>query len=144
MELIKTAGIDGIILDYYGVAGSNGDIESLQINSDKVIQAVHRHDLKFIIMEGFFCFFLRSYRKMKLNSEKMEDRFARGVNDVLQNVQYIKENYMSLSSYALDEKNQPWLMIYGPNSNLTDDDWNNVLGNESVRFITHSFNLGVF
>ena len=58
MELIKTAGIDGIILDYYGVAGSNGDIESLQINSDKVIQAVHRHNLKFIIMESFSDFSL--------------------------------------------------------------------------------------
>ena len=73
----------------------------------------------------------------------MEDRFARGANDVLQNVQYIKDNYMSLSSYALDEQNQPWLMIYGPNSDLTDSEWQSVIGNESVRFITHSFNKGV-
>ena len=51
MELMKTAGIDGIILDWYGVKGSNGDIEQLKLNSDEVIKAVHRNNMKFIIME---------------------------------------------------------------------------------------------
>ena len=47
---MKLAGVDGIILDWYGIHGSNGDIESLQRNSIKVIEAIHRHDLKFCIM----------------------------------------------------------------------------------------------
>ena len=48
---------------------------------------------------------------------------------------------MALPSYAMDENtNQPWLMIYGPNSELTDNDWDAILGNESMHIVTHAFN----
>ena len=48
---------------------------------------------------------------------------------------------MALPSYAIDENtNQPWLMVYGPNSALTDADWNSVLGSETLRIITHAWN----
>ena len=37
MELMKLANVDGIILDWYGEVGSNGDIDQLLSNSNAVI-----------------------------------------------------------------------------------------------------------
>ena len=47
---MKLAGVDGIILDWYGIAGKNGDIDKLERNSEKIIEVLQHHDLKFVIM----------------------------------------------------------------------------------------------
>jgi len=78
--LMKASGITGIILNWYGIAGSNGDIQSLLTNSNAIIAALEKTDLKFAIM--------------------MEDRFARSIEDARRNVEYIQMNYFSKSCYA--------------------------------------------
>ena len=75
-----------------------------------------------------------------LNRQQLEDRFSRGANDVLLNYQLVQDEYFPLPTYARDENNKPWIFVYGPNSDLTDLEWESIVNSDEVRLITHSFN----
>ena len=117
-ELMKLAKVDGIILDWYGEVGSNGDIDQtgfqVEFNSPKIPivpnssyferpdsptlddlhhgkDACDRHGMKFII--------------------KMEDRFARSEqleSDVEHNVRYIRNRSLPHTNIKLKKLKLPY------------------------------------
>src|SRR3954468_10841833 len=53
--LMKYAGIDGVMIDWYGAQGTNGDVNSLRVNSENLIRNVDDFGLKFgVVMEDRF------------------------------------------------------------------------------------------
>jgi len=119
--LMKAAGITGIIIDWYGAKGTNGDIDSLLTNSNAIIEALEQHNLKFAIM--------------------MEDQFAGSIEDSKDNVAYVKDNYFNRANYARDEEGKPFLMVFGPQTFETEAEWNEILFNtgEPVTFLTLNY-----
>jgi hypothetical protein len=108
MLLMKVAGIDGVIVDWYGKNGSNGDINSLLAASNKIISKVPNFGLKFAV--------------------DLEDRFATSVNDVKVNVDYAKQNYFTNPAYIrAGADNKPLLPVFGPIKYQTPSQWTTIL-----------------
>lgn len=106
--LMKLAGIDGVTIDWYGTAGSNGDIESLLASSNAIVAGVKKFGMKFAVV--------------------LEDRFATSSKDVATNVEYLKHNYFSRKEYIrLGADNDPLLMVFGPITQQKPDDWKDIL-----------------
>src|SRR4029453_8483123 len=59
--LMKYAGVDGVLIDWYGVQGSNGDINSLLAASNALVNKTNSFGLDFGVV--------------------LEDRFARNIAD---------------------------------------------------------------
>ncbi len=76
--LMKYAGIDGVIIDWYGTQGTNPDIDRLLINSNALIDRVDDFGLSFAVV--------------------LEDRFAASTQDVAANVGYIGENISPINA----------------------------------------------
>ena len=123
--LMKTAGIDGIIIDWYGVQGTNGDIGGLLRNSDAIANQIHNYGLEFAVM--------------------LEDRFSANIQDAVANVAYCRDNYFNLTSYARDDQtNEPWFFNFGPITFEFPSAWNQILSaaGEPVQFLPLQYQSG--
>ena len=123
--LMKAAGIDGIIIDWYGVQGTNGDIGGLLRNADAIANTVHTYGLDFAVM--------------------LEDRFSANINDAVANVAYCRDNYFHLPSYARDAaSNEPWFFNFGPITFEIPSAWNQILSaaGEPVQFLPLKYQSG--
>jgi hypothetical protein len=108
MLLMKVSGVDGVIVDWYGKNGTNGDINSLLTASNKIISKVPNYGMKFAV--------------------DLEDRFAASVNDVKVNVDYAKQNYFTNPAYiraGADDK--PLLPVFGPARYQQPSQWTTIL-----------------
>jgi hypothetical protein len=108
--LMKYAGIDGILLDWYGQKGSNGDIGSLLTNSNAAVKAVEQTGLKFAVV--------------------LEDRFATSIEDVKANVKYLHQNYFVKPEY-ITVGSSPLLAVFGPINYQTPAQWTEILAASS-------------
>jgi hypothetical protein len=85
--LMKLSGVDGLMIDWYGVQGTNGDIGSLLNNSNSIINKVDDVGLGFSVV--------------------LEDRFSttshnNGVPDINKgkaNLAYLRDNYFNRPEY---------------------------------------------
>lgn len=102
--LMKYAGIDGLLLNWYGTEGMNQDIDSLLQNSNAIIDGVEDLGMEFSVV--------------------MEDRFADEedpFDDIKANILYLSQNYYNKSSYVkVDGK--PLTLIFGPHES-GDQEW---------------------
>ncbi|MEM7454385.1 MAG: hypothetical protein AAF456_08510 [Planctomycetota bacterium] len=116
--LMRLCGIKGILIDWYGVQGRNGDIESLLRNSNAIVDATERYGLEFAIV--------------------LEDQFARSANDITVNVNWLQEYYFGRSNYIrVGEENKPLLMVFGPQFAQQPEQWGSILNdlNEPVALM---------
>ncbi|MBB6463290.1 glycoside hydrolase family 71/99 protein [Flammeovirga kamogawensis] len=94
--LMKYAGIDGLLINWYGTEGTNQDIDSLLQNSNAIIEELDDVGLNFSVV--------------------MEDRFANEVtpfDDITANIKYLSDNYYGRDEYIrIDGK--PLTLIFGP------------------------------
>jgi hypothetical protein len=135
--LMKYSGIDGVMIDWYGVQGANGDVDSLRVNSENLIRNVDDYGLKFGVV--------------------LEDNFSTfGINGtpdiakVSANVDYLRHNpnpamYPNYPGYFENPAyirygagNDPLLMNFGPIRFHQPNQWTQILANagEDVSFLT--------
>lgn len=121
--LMKHCGIDGILMNWYGTIGTNGDIDVLLENSNTIVDASEALDMDFSVI--------------------MEDRFVgteNGLNPVdyvYINIEYLKENYFTRPNFIRTEENKPFFGIFGPLEISSESDWNYALSaaGEEVIFL---------
>ncbi|MCA9238228.1 MAG: hypothetical protein KDA44_22300 [Planctomycetales bacterium] len=123
--LMKLAGIDGVLIDWYGVQGTNGDIGSLLANSNALVDRVDDFGLNFGVV--------------------LEDRFAANVSQASANVAYLRDNYFNQSSYIRSGAgDDPLLLTFGPITFQQESQWTQILSQagEDVDLLTLWYESG--
>ena len=134
--LMKYAGIDGVMIDWYGVQGTNGDVGSLRVNSENLIRNVDDFGLKFGVV--------------------MEDRFWGSLSTAQANVEYLRHNpnpaqYPNYPGYFENPAyirrgpgNDPLVMNFGPITFQQPSQWTQILAQagEDVDFLTLEYQMG--
>ena len=116
--MMKMAGVDGVIIDWYGVQGTNGDIGSLINASNALVDKVDDFGMDFAVC--------------------LEDRFSANVNQAKANVAYLRDNYFNQPDYIrLDAGQNPLLLNFGPITFQNASDWTQILSQagEDVDFL---------
>lgn len=117
--LMKLSGVDAVSIDWYGVAGSNGDIDNLLTNANALIDRVGDFGLEFNVV--------------------LEDRFARSVQDVKTNVAYLRDHYFNRPEYLrVGAADNPLLKVFGPATVRDPAEWPAILAEagEDVELLT--------
>jgi hypothetical protein len=117
--LMKLAGVDGVLIDWYGQAGTNGDVASLLTNSNALIDKVDDFGMQFGVI--------------------LEDRFAGTIANAKTNVAYLRDHYFNNPAYIrLGAGDDPLLGVFGPITFQTPSQWTEILGQagEDVNFAT--------
>jgi Glycosyl hydrolase family 99 len=132
MLLMKYSGIDGVMVDWYGVAGTNGDINSLLNASNAIVNKTG----SFGIGAGVV----------------LEDNFAsntantsQAVANVQTNVNYLRDNYFNKPNYIkYGASNGPLLFNFGPQKLTQESEWTQVFSSAGVdpEFLTLNYNDG--
>jgi len=108
MLLLKYSGVDGVMIDWYGAQGSNGDVGSLLNASNAIVNQTGTFGLGFSVV--------------------LEDRFARNISDEQANMHYLRDNYFNRSNYVrAGANNDPLLPIFGPITFQTQSQWSQLL-----------------
>lgn len=106
--LMKLSGIDGILINWYGIAGTNTDIHDLLVSSDSIVSRAANFGMQFAVV--------------------MEDRFSSSIDDVKKNMNYLKSNYFKREEYIkYGSENQPLVCIFGPITFEQNAEWNKIL-----------------
>ena len=106
--LMKLSGIDGIMVDWYGVQGTNGDINSLLTNSNAVVNKTDSFGLDFSVV--------------------MEDRFSANIGQAQANVAYLRDNYFNKPNYIkVNPAKGPLLGVFGPITFQQESQWTTIL-----------------
>lgn len=123
--LMKLAGIDGVLIDWYGVEGANGDVASLLTNSNAIVNQVAHYGMAFGVV--------------------LEDRFSTvGINgpaDITKaeaNLAYLRDNYFNRPEYIRTAaSDDPLLPIFGPITFEQEAQWTQILASagEDVEFL---------
>jgi hypothetical protein len=119
MLLMKYAGVDGVLLDWYGVQGTNGDIGSLLTSSNAIVGRTDDFGLNFGVV--------------------MEDRFSANVDQAKANVGYLRDHYFNQPNYIRQgAAADPLLMVFGPITFQQPAQWTDILSaaGEDVEFLT--------
>jgi hypothetical protein len=125
--LMKLSGVDGVMIDWYGVQGTNGDLVNLLTSSNAIIDQVDDFGLRFGVV--------------------MEDRFSRvssgsstpDVDKGKANMAYLRDHYFSNPSYIRQNANDdPLVGVFGPITFQTPSQWTQILAEagEDVDFNT--------
>ncbi len=104
--LMKYSGIDGVLINWYGTQGTNGDIGLLLENSNAIIDRVDESGMEFAVV--------------------LEDRFAASKEDVKANVAYLGNNYYSHQQY-IHQADRPMTLIFGPITINGASNWTEIL-----------------
>jgi hypothetical protein len=123
--LMKLSGVDGVLIDWYGVQGSNGDIDDLLTSSNALIDKTDDFGLSFGVV--------------------MEDRFSESEADVEANLTYLKDNYFTKPQYIkAGTNNSPLLAIFGPVTFQSASQWTTMLpsAGADVEFLTLWYESG--
>ena len=112
--LMKLAGVDGIMIDWYGTAGNVPDIPSLLSNSNAIISRTAQSGLNFGLV--------------------IEDRFTGGDLSIQTNsMQYIKDNYFTKPNFArFGTDNAGLVGIFGPIAIQTEAGWNTIFSGANL------------
>jgi len=123
--LMKLSGIDGVLVNWYGTVGSNGDVKDLLKSSDSIISYTDDFGLEFAVV--------------------MEDRFSRSVDDVKANMAYLRNNYFTRPEYIrMGPDENPLVCIFGPITFEDPDTWTNIMpsAGEELEFLTLWYESG--
>jgi hypothetical protein len=125
--LMKYAGVDGVMIDWYGVQGTNGDIGNLLTNSNAIVDRVDDVGLKFgVILEDRFA-------TVSSNNQTPDIAKAKA------NVAYLKNNYFNNPAYIRQNAgDDPLLGVFGPIRFQSEAQWTEILAEagEPVDFLT--------
>ena len=121
--LMKYSGIDGVLINWYGKVGTNGDIDVLLENSNAIVNASDALNMDFSVI--------------------MEDRFVGNENSlnpvdyVHINIEYLKNNYFTKNNFIRTNTGKPLFGIFGPIEIFGESDWNYALtaAGEEVIFL---------
>src|SRR5688572_7085284 len=116
--LMKLSGIDGVIMDWYGSEGSNGDVGSLLNNSNALINRTAAVGVKFSLI--------------------LEDRFWGNIQHARNSLAYARNNYFNRSNYIRHGAgNDPLVGVFGPITHQSPSAWSDILSNagEDVEFL---------
>jgi hypothetical protein len=119
MLLMKYAGVDGLMLNWYGVEGTNGDIGSLLSASNAIVDGTADFGLNFGVV--------------------MEDRFSANIDQAKANVGYLRDHYFNRPNYIrLGAAADPLLTVFGPITFQQPAQWTQILAEagEDVEFLT--------
>ena len=123
--LMKYAGIDGVLINWYGSAGSNGDLEDLLKSSDSIVSFTDDFGMQFGVV--------------------LEDRFSASIDDVKENFAYLRENYFTREEYIrLGEAQEPLVAIFGPITFQDQAAWDEILpsAGEEIELLTLWYESG--
>jgi Glycosyl hydrolase family 99 len=127
MLLMKYSGVDGILIDWYGVQGTNGDVGSLLNNSNAAIAKVDDFGLRFgVVMEDRF-------------STVSSSNLTPDINKGKANMAYLRDNYFNNPNYIRQNAtNDPLVGVFGPIRFQTELQWTQILAEagEDVDFNT--------
>jgi Glycosyl hydrolase family 99 len=114
MLLMKYSGVDGVLVDWYGVQGTNGDVNSLLTASNAIVNTTNNYGLGAGVV--------------------LEDRFAGNVAsgqalaNEQANMRYLKDNYFNKPNYIkAGAGNSPILPIFGPITIESQSLWSQIL-----------------
>ena len=108
MLLMKLSGVNGVIVDWYGQKGSNGDINTLLTASNDIVNSTSTYGLQF--------------------GACLEDRFATSTGDVSANITYLRQNYFNKTNYIrTGSENSPLMPIFGPITYTQPSQWNTII-----------------
>lgn len=125
MLLLKLSGVDGLLIDWYGVQGTNGDINQLLTNSNAIVNRTDDVGLDFGVV--------------------MEDRFSANIGQAKANVAYLRDNYFNRPEYIrLGADQNPLLSVFGPITFQQENDWTQILSEagEPVDLLTLWYESG--
>jgi len=125
--LMKYAGVDGVLIDWYGVQGTNSDIGNLLTSSNAIVEQVDDFGLQFGV--------------------GLEDRFSTvssadltpDVNKGKANMAYLRNNYFNRPSYIRQNAGaDPLVGVFGPIRFQQPSQWAQILAEagEDVDFLT--------
>lgn len=110
--LMKYAGIDGILIDWYGTRELY-DYQLNKRNAEAVVAALEKVGLEFAIV----------YEDQTLRDEMNSD--AQRINQAISDMQYLEQNFFEMDNYIrMDGK--PLLMVFGPQIIKTPAAWNSI------------------
>jgi hypothetical protein len=112
MLLMKYAGVDGLLINWYGEKGTNGDINSLLESSNAIIAQTKSTGMKFSVV--------------------MEDRFAGTIDDTKANLAYLDSKYYTNSQY-IQHEDKPLTLLFGPITFNSADKWKEILASSSAN-----------
>lgn len=119
MLLMKYSGVDGLMINWYGVQGTNGDLNDLLTSSNAIINQTQDFGMDYNVV--------------------LEDRFSANINQAKANVAYLRDNYFNDPNYIrINADNDPLLMVFGPITFQQPAQWTEILGQagEPVDFLT--------
>ncbi len=117
--LMKYSGVDGLMINWYGVQGTNGDLNDLLTSSNAIINQTQDFGMDYNVV--------------------LEDRFSANINQAKANVAYLRDNYFNDPNYIrINADNDPLLMVFGPITFQQPAQWTEILGQagEPVDFLT--------
>jgi len=123
--LMKLSGVDGILINWYGIAGSNGDITDLIKSSDSLVSYTDDFGMQFGVV--------------------LEDRFSRSISDVKDNMTYLKDNYFNRPEYIrYGASNEPLVCVFGPITFQSPANWTEIMASagEDIEFLTLWYESG--
>jgi len=125
--LMKLSGIDGVMIDWYGKTGTNGDVTPLFNTSNALIAQTPNVGLKFgLVMEdNFWGTTLATYAQPNGNY---------AVANLFTNPQYIKLGDMRAPADTVNQ-NAPLVCVFGPQKFKTPGQWNSILSGNTQAFL---------
>ncbi|MDB5256759.1 MAG: hypothetical protein JWM14_1454 [Chitinophagaceae bacterium] len=122
--LMKLSGVDGVLIDWYGTAGTVGDINSNLRNSNAIVNGTAPAGLKFGLV--------------------VEDRFTGGdVNTQRNSMLYARDNYFNRSNYfRFGPSNSPLVGIFGPTSIQYASGWNTIMSGIDAELLPLEYQNG--
>lgn len=125
--LMKYSGVDGVMIDWYGVQGTNGDINHLLTSSNALIDQVDDFGLGFsVILEDRF-------------STVSSSNLTPDINKGVANMAYLRDNYFNNPSYIRQNaSSDPLVGVFGPIRFQSPAQWTQILAaaGEDVDFHT--------
>ena len=131
--LMKYSGVDGALVDWYGVQGANGDVGSLLTASNALVNKVDDFGLGFgVVAEDNFWTVSIGNTTPDINKAKT-------------NVAYLRDNYFNQPNYIrAGASNNPLMMVFGPNRFQTASQWTQIFGDTGTNpeFLTLEYQMG--
>ena len=119
--LMKLAGIDGIIFDWYG-ARDNNDFIEIKENTETFISSIEEVGLNFAIM------YEDHVAEHAINERISASQLAAAVYDI----NYIKNTYFTSKNYAR-KNNKEYLFLFGPHFITNPKDWDDILSQTQIN-----------
>jgi len=130
--LMKLSGIDGVMIDWYGQTGTNGDVTPLLTTSNALIAQTPNVGLKFgLVMEDNF--WGNAANTIPISTYAVPNgNYA--VTNYFNNPQYIKLGDMRAPADTVNQ-NAPLVCVFGPQHFKTPGQWNTILQGNTAAFL---------